>query len=391
VDYLIRELSYRVEIQKKDKLGNKFYPTLISASTTDQYPFSIPTADISVVTNSTQGTNGYSAPVTVDDHIRLQVCVKNKANQKTAWKDIFQGTIQETAYSNGPQNKTSLHCVGYMDEVSWTLIEETKSWSTTTDARDIFGYLINDKVYHRRLIVDPTYALSGVTYTNYNTSIGQNYLSDVVSDMEKYSGYTYRASALPVYDVNRNLNAVYLSWKPLSTIATDKYKVIEGTTRYISSEFSSSIEDLINQYTVDGSSDVVGNYHTSIDSPSVALYGKRAKVDSFNWIDSILGCTKIADSCLSDLKDAHLSGSAVLIGTPDATVGDLVYCKSPSQKVAGSPINTNMTVYRVAHNISADGKFTTALNLGRIYKTEYDRLSGVIKAVSTTKKNTCKR
>jgi hypothetical protein len=204
--------------------------------------------------------------------------------------------------------------------------------------------------------------------------------------MEKYSGYTYRASALPTYDVNRHLNGLNLVWKPLSTVATDKYKVIEGTSRYISSNFSSSIEDLKTQYTVNGSTSG-GIWSTALNVDQIAKYGKRAQVETYNWINSTAQCMKISDACLKDLYTPHLSGTATLIGTPLATVGDLVYCKSPSQEIEGSSIDTNLTVYKVSHNISADGKFTTSLDLGRIYKTAYDYIGYVAKTATVAKKN----
>jgi hypothetical protein len=343
-------------------------------------------ANIKIITNNNVGTRGYTAPISTDDHIRLQVCIKSTPLQKTVWTDIFQGTIQEISYEFGESNVTDLKIVGYMDEVVWSLIEETTSWTTLTDARDLFGYLINNKGYRRWLSVSQTYALTGVTFTSYNTSIGQTYLSDVISDMEKYSGYKYRATALPVYDVNRHITGLVLVWKPLSTTVTDKYKVIEGTSRYISSNFSSSIEDLKTQYTVNGSTST-GVFYTVPDGPQIAKYGKKAQVETYNWVNSITQCKRIAESCVDDLKVPHLAGNAKIIGTPLATVGDLVYCKSLSQEIEGSAVDTNMTVYRVSHNISADGNYTTSLDLGRIYKTAYDYIGYIVKSASVSKKN----
>jgi hypothetical protein len=206
--------------------------------------------------------------------------------------------------------------------------------------------------------------------------------------MEKMSGYRYRAFAVPVYDMNHNVSAIYLSWRPLATTVTGKYAVIEGTDRYISSEFASSIEDLATRYVVVGSQEA--GYNGAISS-NTTKYGRRTKNDSYNWITTSAQVIAVSEACRDDQDDAHLSGTATIIGTPAATVGDLVYCKSPSQEIDGTTIDTNMTVYRVAHNISEDGKFTTKLDLGRIYRNAYDYFGKVVKTTKTTKKNSCKR
>jgi hypothetical protein len=384
---MIREVFFRVRVQKSGGYDH-YYPVLISATTSDAYPFQVPTADIKIVSNARSGTSGYISPIKCDDHIRLQVAIRYNPNQRLIYTDIFQGTIQEISQSYGTQNSANLHCVGYMDEVLWTEIEENYSWTWNVDVCEFLLYFLTTKGYRRRLTWSASYGTTGIIIPSYDVSVNQTFMSDAISDFEKMSGYRYRAFAVPVYDGNQNFSAVYLSWRPLPTTVTSKYAIIEGTDRYISSEFSSSIEDLATRYVVIGSQEA--GYNGAI-SANTAKYGRRTKNDSYNWITTSAQVVKISEACRDDLDDPKLSGTATIIGTPAACVGDLVYCKSPSQEVNGSTIDTNMTVYRVTHNISEDGKYTTSLDLDMIYKNAYDYIGKVVQTVKTNKKNSCKR
>jgi hypothetical protein len=382
---MIRILEYKVVIQKNNVSKDKYYPTLISASTSDEYPFRVTSANIKIKTNSSKGTQGYVSPIEVDDHIRLQVSVTYTPTQKRAWVDIFQGTIQEIESVYGTSNVSNLHCVGYMDEVIYTELENAYTWVNQFDAWDVFAYFILTQGYRRRLTFESSYVQRGVVFTAYNTSVNQTFLSDVINDMEEYSGFKYRAFAIPVYDGNNNLSNVYFGWKPLSTVVTDRYKVIEGTSRYISSEFSSSIEGLINRFVAIGSSTLTST-STYTGSTSIAKYGKRSRIETFNWVTASSQLDLIAENLVKDSEGAIVSGTATIIGTPYATVGDLVHCKSLSQEVNRTPIDTNMTVFRVNHEISESGTFTTKLDLGRIRKSAYDYIGMIATATKKCKK-----
>lgn len=384
---MIRQVSYRCVVQRNNTQKDKYYPTIVQGSTNEQYTFQVPTCDLEIVTNTSAGTSGYTSPIRCDDIIRVQVSTKMHPTERMVWEDLFSGTIQEIEGTYGNKNTTTLHCVGHMDEAEWTDIEETKAWTSTTDAQAVFQYFLSTKAYKRRLTYDANYVKPGITFTNYSTTLHQNTLADVITDMEKYSGKTYRASAVPIYDSNNNLSTIYLSWNPLDTAVTDKYKVIEGTSRYISSIFASSIEDLLTRYTVIGSTTSSYKY-TASNTAATSQYGKRSGTDTFSWLTSTGGCTTVATNLLADLDDPEIVGKATLIGTPSAHPGDLVYCKSPSQEVNGSTINTNMRVYRVAHNFGS--AFTTNFDLGRIKKDAYDYIGKFSKEIKCCKKNIVK-
>jgi hypothetical protein len=279
---------YKVIVQKKNRL-DKYYPALISASATDAYQ-AIPTADIKIVTNSRAGTRGYVSPIATDDHIRLQVAITYNPTQKKVWTDIFQGTVQEIESVYGASNVSNLHCVGYLDEARWTMVDNALDITTLYDAVDIFSWVLNTQAYKRYLTFSDVYLTRGITFSTYNTSVNQAFFADILSDMEEYSGFRYRASAVPIYDAKHNLSTVYLSWKPLSTVVTDKYKIIEGTSRYISSEFSVTIEDLITYIKIIGESTVNGIWSQDADAAAITRYGKRSRIDiwlSLLVIDSL--------------------------------------------------------------------------------------------------------
>jgi len=384
---MIRQVAYRCEVQRNNTQKDKYYPTIVQGTTNEQYTFQVPTCDLEIVTNTSGGTSGYMSPIRTDDIIRVQVSTKMNPLERTVWEDLFSGTIQEIEGTYGNKNTTSLHCVGHMDEAEWTDIEETKAWTSSVDAQAVFQYFIDTKSYKRRLTYNAGYVNTGVTFTNYSVTLNQNTISDVITDMEKYSGKTYRASAVPTYDASGNLSTVYFSWKPLDTVVTDKYKVIEGTSRYINSTFSSSIEDLVTRLTVIGST--ANSYKaTASNATAITNYGKRSKTDTYSWITSTEGCTSIATNVLAAIDDPEIVGEATIIGTPSARPGDLVYCKSPSQEVNGATIDNNMTVYRVSHNFGS--KFTTSLSLGNIKKDAYDYIGQFSKEIKTCKKNIVK-
>jgi hypothetical protein len=384
---MIRQVEYRCVVQRNNTQKDKYYPAIVQGTTNEQYPFQVPTCDLEIITNTSGGTSGYMSPIRADDIIRVQVSTKMNPLERTVWEDLFSGTVEEIEGTYGNKNTTSLHCVGHIQEAEWSDIEETKAWTSTTDAQAVFQYFLSTKSYKRRLAYDANYVRTGITFTNYSTTLNQNTLADVIADMEKYSGKTYRASAVPIYDAQGNLSNLYLGWKPLDTVVTDKYKVIEGTSRYINSTFASSIEDLITRLTVVGST--TNNYKaTASNATAIAQYGKRSKTDTYSWITSTEGCTTIATNLLDALDDASVVGQATILGTPSAHPGDLVYCKSPSQEVNGAIIDQNMTVYRVSHRFG--DTFTTSLNLGSIKKDAYDYIGQFSKEIKTCKKNIVK-
>lgn len=383
-DTVIRETLVRCIAQNNDNIKNKYPLTVINATTTYQYPFQTPTADIEIVSSSRKGVSGYKIPIFSDDFVRLQVSQRmNFTSNWTIWQDIFVGQIQSVSPTFGQKNSITLHCAGMIDEATWTAIKEDKTWSSSVDAQTVFQYFISTKGYHRYLTYDSSYCLSGATVPSYNSSLNQTNLSDVITSMEEQSGYLYRASTTTIFDSNSNVDTVYFTWRPLSTVTTDKYVIDERTSRYISSDFSSSLEELRNREVVIGASSVSGS---ASDSGSIASYGERTRVDTLNSITSTYQCNNKASKIVNYSKLPAIYGSATLILTPEARPGDLVPCYVPSQEVDGGIVNTVLPVYRVRHSI-ANNAATTSVDVGRLNKDAYDYLGLISRNVKILNNN----
>jgi hypothetical protein len=391
---MIRRVDVRAVVQNNDNIKNKHALTVISANTNEQYPFQTTTADIQVVSNSRKGISGYALPIYSDDFIRLQVRTSMDNRNWSLWRDLFIGMIQYPKSVLGSTNTINLHCVGLMDEVNWSAINETSKWEVTLDAQDYFNYFLGNQnimgtPYRRYLQYSPNYVLRGVSVPSYSCTFNQTYMVDLINSMEQQSGYIYRAYPIPHFDANLNLDAIYLGWKPRQTnplYATNRYAVVENSWSYISSEFASSIEELRNRVTVVGSTSD-GILDAREDATSIANYGKRARVDTCNWIKTISQCTNTAAAILNYTKDPDIYGSASLVGCSEAHPGDLVYCKSPSQEVNGNPVETYLPVYRVGHNISASGGWVMNIDLGKINKDAYDYIGLMSKNINMLQKN----
>jgi hypothetical protein len=416
---MIRKTAFRAVVQNNDSVNltdvspkNKYPLTVLSASCTEQYPFQSSTADIKVVSNSKKGTSGYSLPIYSDDFIRLQVSSKLNNTTWTNWQDLFVGQIQSAKSVYGSTNTLDIHAVDLMNETTWTPINETSVWSSALDATSYFNYFINYRGFKRYLTYSSNYAATGASIPSFSCTFNQTMLSDVISSMEEQSAYTYRAYAVPTFDSNQNVSAIYLGWKKLPvfdftkdifTQVTNRYAVIEGSWRYIDSEFVSSIEELRNRVTVIGSSNN-NILDAKENSASIANYGKRARVDTLNWIvqkkdaditstdraNYLSQCVNIATNILSYTKDSSIVGTATIVGTSHAHPGDLVYCKSPSQEVNGSPVETVLPVYRVSQNISPSGIWTTGLDLGKLNKNAYDYIGMMSRNIKNLQRNAVK-
>lgn len=416
---LIRIIYVRLVVEKSTT-HDKFYPRVISASTQCSYPFSVSTADIEVISNLAPKTSGYAAPLHFDDIVRLQVSVKNYRTEHTVWQDIFHGRIMEMSSDFGNNsNKLKLFCVGHEFELSKDLIAENKAYTSSTDAKTLLSYFSK---YYSRLTYSDSLTSTGVIFPTYDTTLDQNFLDTLVSDMEKQSGYDYMFTTKPVYNSSQSLSAVYSVWKPLSSTVTSSYRAVEGTQRLVEANFSSNGEDVVTYQkvygatpetatvtgttaakpftgtvsgstcsgttqstTVTGTASTPAQYKGAYYDPTLeAQIGRRSAVDTYTWIQSNSLCTTIAQGLQTGAGVPVISGQVKLIGTPQAQLGDLVYVKLPSLEVNGESVIGNFTVYRVSHEISKDN-FNTTLDLGSIKKTAEDYIVEVKKVAKLCK------
>lgn len=372
-------------IIEKPVTHEKYYPTVLEATTQKSYPFSVSYADIEISSNVIGSTSSYISQFRFDDIVRLLVSIKYNPNQRTVWQELFSGRIMdlECEYSNN--NNVTIHCQGHEAEATTALIEETKSYTTSTDARTVLSYFAPK--YLTRLTYSASYADAGVLFPTYDSTADQTYMNDLFSDMEKTAGYDWAIQTIPTYSEG-NLSTVYLQWKQFSQTVTDKYKAIEGTQRVLNSSFSIDGVEVRTAYKVKGDTPSGSSQYTGTasDTSLITLYGKRTEVETQKWIKSNSLCSTIAAGLLSEGSTPPLSGQVTMLGCPDANIGDYVYCKFPSIDLNGTYVDTNLHVKRVSHNIS-DNFFSTTLDLEKIKKTSEDWIAKIATVSKCTKKN----
>ena len=380
---MYRIVNTRLVIEKP-VTHEKYYPPVIRASTQQTYPFSISYADIEIVSNTQAGTSGYIGQVRFDDIVRLQVSIKYNPYQKTVWQDIFQGRIMDMSSQFGNSNNVTLFCQGHEVEAETAVIEEDYSFATATDARSVLSYFSK---YLSRLSYSASYADTGTSFPTYDSTANQTYMRDLFSDMEAVSGYNWAVKVVPTYS-SGNLSTRYIQWREMSQTASEQYKVIEGTSRMLSADFEVAGKGVRTAYRIYGDTPEGGSQYTGYasDAALISLYGKRTEVDTQTWIQSNSLAAAIAAGQLSEWKTPEVSGQVELIGTPEAEIGDLVYCKIPSEELNGASVDGNFTVYRVNHEIDRNS-FKTYLDLGKVKKSIYDYIGQVSTVAKTCKKN----
>ena len=380
---MYRIVNTRLVIEKPTT-HEKYYPPVIRASTQQTYPFSVSYADIEIVSNTQAGTSGYIGQVRFDDIVRLQVSIKYNPYQKTVWQDIFEGRIMDMSSQFGNSNNVTLFCQGHEVEAETAVIEEDYSFATATDARSVLSYFSK---YLSRLSYSASYADTGTSFPTYDSTANQTYMRDLFSDMEAVSGYNWAVKVVPTYS-SGNLSTRYIQWREMSQTASEQYKVIEGTSRMLSADFEVAGKGVRTAYRIYGDTPEGGSQYTGYasDASLISLYGKRTEVDTQTWIQSNSLAAAIAAGQLSEWKTPEVSGQVELIGTPEAEIGDLVYCKIPSEELNGASVDGNFTVYRVNHEIDRNS-FKTYLDLGKVKKSIYDYIGQVSTVAKTCKKN----
>lgn len=380
---LVRIVDSRLVVEKPDS-HKKYYPRVISASTQQSYPFSVSGADIKLISNSSARTAGYISPVAYNDIVRLQVSVKYHPDDATVWQDLFHGRVETPGSDFGNSNQLKIYAAGHEAELKTDLIEETKSYTSATDAKTLLSYFSK---YFSKLTYSDSLTSTGVSFPTYDTTKDQTYLQDLISDMEKNSGYDYAFKVIPTYDANKNLSTVYTQWKQFSSTPIKSYRIIEGTHRLISADFESDGEPVrtfqrIYGYTPEGGTQYTGS---AIDNALVTLYGKKSDVNTYPWIKSNGLADSVAAGLLTSSKLPVTSGQVLLIGTPEAQIGDYVYLKIPSLELNGASIEGYFYVYRVQHMLD-NGKFHTLLDVGKVKKVAEDYLAQVSATAKLCKK-----
>lgn len=354
----------RLIIQKPG--GNKYYFHVVSATTDRIHPFSIPVANIEVIANS--GKLDYISTLRFDDIVRFQVSVRYSPDEKIVWQDLFEGRVLTIQAQYGKGTTATIICSGHEAETAYTIISEAKVYATATEAATILHYLADKYLSRIQLSIPST--TTGISVP-YSTKTDQKYMKDVFLDFEKLSGYGWAFAARPVYSQNGNLSSVPIEFKPFSTVPTQKYKVIQGTPRFLSANFSSDGQNVYTKIIEYGKTPepiapaTVGVQYkgTAVDSQAVSNYGTRALVETDTGLESNALCAAFAQFYLPKIKSPRVAGTVTLEGTAQAGIGDLATTKIPMIDIYGEKIDSNYPVLRVHQNISFDS-FETTLTLG---------------------------
>lgn len=365
-----RQIELRCVIQRNTTESDKYYPKISSAYITSTFPWSAPTASIEINTNVSTSTAGYMSPIRVDDIIRIQANVQYSTDETPIYQDIFEGRIMKIESRFGRDNITTLQCRGHSEELLYRIITADYSAAATTT-----GAMLSALMTYLSRITDAAPSLidsaASSSIGNYNVDLDTKYMIDVVREFEALESYEYIFSVEPQYDSSDNLSAVYASWQPVPTTASDTVQIIEGTPRLISASFSDSIEQLIEDVTVYG--DAVSG--VSVDgSPS---YGTRYHVEVDTTKATGALCTSMAAAIRARFGSSIVRGNAAILGDPNIKVGDLIKCKIPSMELNGASIDGNYRCTRVTHNINTSG-WTTHVDLGELNISIYELLAGLM-------------
>lgn len=212
--------------------GNLYYPPVVSASTSAQYPFNLPTADINISVGLPNAQSFYSA-IGVDDVVRLQTSVDD-----VSWQDLFEGRITEIRQLLS--GNRSLHCRSHTEELAYRMpTSQYAGYNVTT------GTILNSlfSSYLDRLSVGSIDTVNSTVVTDYKIDAWKKYLADVVQEMEELEGYGYRLQSNPSYNSDGTLASVSLDWQPVDFRAVDTPMAIEGTKRVGNAEFVTSIAE----------------------------------------------------------------------------------------------------------------------------------------------------
>lgn len=390
---MIQLFNMRLVVQSDSRTKEKYYPKVLTATTAYEYPFSVPTATIEIWTNTEESTDGYVSPVKIPDIVRLQVSTKYHVNEPTVWEDIFEGRIRdiESTYDTTNGNTTTLFCVGHISTQSTNLLYNDYTWTNAVDAATIIHDVVLGELNVYDTFIDATYnaafTATGISISSYNAPANQKFVTDVFTDLEKLSNYSYYFSTRTIYDSNNNLSLCNIRWQPLPNKPTTKYAVIQGSQRFISADFKSSAEELFNMIRISGDTiTTTSTTDTSTtetqyiggaeSSASIQQYGYHAKVTDVASLESNNACAQIAASLVVRFRNPIVSGQAVILGTPQAKLGDLVRVKIPSLEINGNWIDRNYHVYKVQHDIDAT-KFETTLDFTKVKKTPEDYIASL--------------
>lgn len=353
----------------------KYTLPVVSANTDTVYPFAIPTAP-SIEVISGNGIYDYLSGINIDDIVRLQVSDTYSEVEKDVFLDLFEGRIMDIQSNFGQGNTAKLLCVGHENATSYTSVPDNYA-VTATDA----GTIAQHCNYFLERIqisvpVTPTFNM------DYSVTADRKMLKDVLSDIEKASGYGYFFSAAPKYNSSLNLaSRVEVEFRQMPSTPVTSYAVTQGAPGLLYANFTVTGKGIYNNIIYYGATPAGGGAQyegDSTDEDSADKYDTRTYVGTDNSFNSSAVCGMFANGQLIYSKDVQISGTAILMGTPWAKICDLVPIKIGDIDVNGISLNTNQRSVRVTHDLPNDN-FLTTLKFGRVEQSPSDYIGQILR------------
>jgi hypothetical protein len=225
----------------------------------------------------------------------------------------------------------------------------------------------------------------------YTIKESQKKLKDVFLDVEETSGYTYYFDTRVLYDANLNLSNVYLDYKQLSLTPTTKYKVVQGSPRLLSANFTVAGSNFYNMIVVYGATATNGAQSSgaAFNYPLIDKYDTRSLITTDTAFTDGVVCTAFANGLLPFVVELRITGEATLLLTPQAKVGDLVEVIIKDIDVKGTSLTTYLRVVKVSHSLEEENA-TTKLQFGKVhnspedYTAEFKRTGRLVKNMFRT-------
>lgn len=362
-------VEHRLKVQRN---GGKdiYYIPVVNGSTSHELPFSVPVADIEILAQDM--INDYIAPIRFDDIVTLESSIRFHEEEGKVWQRLFEGRLLTTQGQFGSQNTAKLNCVGHADESRYRLLIDfpnnaqdpiplVNGVALHTLFVQVLGTCV--RLHYNPLLNDETDLPVNEQIVDYQIKGGQKYLKDFLTDLEKITGFTWYCTANPTYNSNGSLKEpVTLDFLPLPTTPTTKYRVIQGTPRFISASFQEYGENVYTRAMEFGKTP--GGTQCSGWAENVTMsgeYGQRYFIETDTGFGSSQMCADFAAGIVENFCIPKLSGQVILVLTPEARIGDYVECQVPGVTVNGAPVNYYLTVHKVQHNLSS---CTTVLDVG---------------------------
>jgi hypothetical protein len=354
----------RLVVQKSGGTAKYTIP-VVSAQTDHSYPFSAPAASIELIAND--GYYDYISDIDFDDIVRLQVSNTYSDQEKDVWQDLHEGRIINRKSQWGTGTTATMMCAGHVNEANKTNLEALIAQVDNVDS-GLLATIAN--TYLKRTVVTVPAATFSMPYSQ---KANQKFVKDMFTQIEEASGHTYYFDTRTVYNSSLNLSNVYIDYKPLPVVPTTKYAVIQGSPRLLSADFTVMGDGVCNNIIYFGATPEGGTQVKAIapDEALISKYGKWSFVGTDTAFSTNGICQTYVNGLLPIKKEEVVTGTAQLMLTPEAKVGDLVPVIIGDIDVKGASVKANLRVVRVSHNLS-ESDATTTIQFGQIQKEAED-------------------